>query len=110
MSQTYNLQIEAGATYSVTFQYLDDESIPVDITDYTPTAQLRLQTADTVAVTPTLTKENAAGKVTMSLTATQTTALTAGSYNYGVELHSIVDATVIRLIQGVAYVSEEVVK
>jgi hypothetical protein len=59
-------------------------------------------------VTFTVTIDALNGEVTLSLTATQTAALTAGRYVYDVEL--TIGSTVSRVIEGIVTVTPEVTK
>lgn len=106
MAKIYNLNIDAGATYTISFVYKNSESVPFDLTDYSVQCQFRTKD-DTVKVSPTMTKEDLDGVVTLSLTAVQTSTLTDGPYDYAIELHG---DDVIRMIQGTVAVSPEVVR
>jgi hypothetical protein len=108
MAQTYNLNIDAGATYSVTFIYKNSEHIPFDLTDYTVQCKIK-NLSDDFVLTPTMSKNDLLGEVILSLTATQTGTLVNSPYLYQIELHKL-DGEVIRLVQGSVSVSPEVVK
>jgi hypothetical protein len=108
MAKTYNLEIDAGATYTVTFVYKNDDGVPFDLTDYTVQCKFK-NLMDNFVLTPTMTKNALDGEVVLSLTATQTGTLVNSPYLYQIELHGP-DAEVIRLVQGQVSVSPEVVK
>jgi hypothetical protein len=107
MAKKYNLQIDAGTTYSIGFVYKDNNGNPFDLTDYTIQCQIRSVSPNVLAVSPTMTKVDAEGLITLSLTAAQTGALSTIPYMYAVELHG---DDVIRVVQGDVVVSEEIVK
>jgi hypothetical protein len=107
MAKKYNLQIDAGTTYSIGFVYKDNNGNPFDLTDYTIQCQIRSVSPNALAVSPTMTKVDAEGLITLSLTAAQTGALSTIPYMYAVELHG---DDVIRVVQGDVIVSEEIVK
>lgn len=118
---TYNTTLDQGATFSRTFEVLDGNSAPINLTGYTFAAQLRKLPKDTG--TPIATFTCALGTetnyVTISLTNTQTTAVpvaadaknpTATSrYYYDLEITSPA-LVVSRLVSGYIDVSPEVTK
>lgn len=108
MAKKYNLQIDAGTTYSVGFIYKSDTGVLFDLTGYTVTCQIRSISPNALILTPTMTKVDAEGLITLSLTATQTGTLTTIPYMYAIEIAK--DAEVIRVVQGEVIVSEEIVK
>ena len=112
----YDLVIEQGATWSQSVQWkTGSPAAAVNLTGYTARMQLRTNvTASTAALA--LTTENGrisitanTGTVTLSISATDTAALTAGRYVYDLELVSG-GGQVTRLIEGVVTVSAEVTR
>lgn len=108
MATQYNLPIDAGATFTQEFEYLDAAGDPIDLTGYTATFQIRNTPEDALVLekTPSITLLTAVIGVTLS--ATETADLDRDAYRWGIELSS--GSTVIRLIEGYAYVAREIVK
>ena len=98
----YNIAVVSGTTFQLSPQWLVN-NLPVDLTGYTADMQVRdvsnnliteLSTGNGYAViTP------ATGTVTLTLSATQTAALTVGNYNYGLNL-TAPGGTVYQILQG----------
>lgn len=112
----YDLTIEQGATYSVRFEWREDDgSSPpsgplMDVTGYTPHMQIKTQLGGDVLATFTLASglSASAGVVELHIGADVTAALPRGGV-YDIELHNTADATeVIRLVQGAVELSREV--
>lgn len=105
MATKANLVIDQGSTYSTTITLTDDDGNPLDLTGYTGAGQIRKHytsssyTAFTVVITPLT------GEVTLSLTATQTSNMSAGRYMYDVELTT--GGTVSRVLEGIVTVTPE---
>jgi hypothetical protein len=109
MAANYGLEIEAGATFSLEFEYKNEDGTLFDFTGWTAKAQIR-QTPSSSSFLEVTTAINAATSViTISLTATQTSTLTFPAYVWAMEL-SKNDGTVIRLVEGAVRVSPEVVR
>jgi hypothetical protein len=108
MATQYNLSIDAGATFTQEFEYLDDAGDPIDLTGYTATFQIRNTPEDALVIQKTPSITIATAIIGVTLTATETAALNRDAYRWGIELSS--GATVIRLIEGYAYVAREIVK
>lgn len=111
----YTLTIEQGATLSLVLTYKDSSGNLVNLTGYTARMSLR-STFDAAAAILSLTTENsrislggAAGTITLTVSATDTAALTAPQSGvYDLELVS--GSTVTRLIQGTFTVTPEATK
>jgi hypothetical protein len=108
MAKKYNLQIDAGTTYSIGFIYKNDTGVPFNLTGYTVACQIRSVSPNALVLSPTMTKVDSEGLITLSLTAIQTGTLTPIPYVYAIEISS--GAEVIRVVQGDVIVSEEIVK
>lgn len=109
-----DLCIPAGATFSRVIRYKEDGS-NVNLTGYTARMQIR-PTAASATTTLSLTTENSrialggtAGTITLSISATDTAAITAGRYVYDLELVSA-GGIVTRLLQGMVTVSANVTR
>lgn len=111
---TYDILIEQGATYSQLITYKDN-GVAVNLTGYTARMQVRstLESATTVVELTTANSRIAlggtAGTITLTISATDTAALTAGRGVYDLELVSG-SGIVTRLLQGVATISRNVTR
>lgn len=110
----YNDTLDQGATYNLVVVYKQDNGTPVNLTGFSAYMQLRESYEATVADL-TLSTANGgisingvAGEITITATATQTTALVSDFYVYDLELVS--GSTVIRLLQGQITVNSEVTR
>ena len=109
-----DLCIPAGASFSRVIRWQADGA-NVNLTGYTARAQIR-PSASSATTTLSLTTENTrialggvAGTITLSISATDSAALTAGRYVYDLELVSA-GGIVTRLLQGVVTVSANVTR
>lgn len=113
---SYNLEINQGATLALVATWKDSAGTAVNLTGYTARLNVRETYASASAIL-TLTTENggitlggSAGTITLSASATTTAALTAPfSGVYDLELVSG-GGVVTRLLEGVATVSPEVTR
>lgn len=112
LAGTYNIVCEQGATFNREITVVNaDGSIP----DYgTSTARMQVRpTVDSATIVISLTTENGRitllnNKITLDITADDTTLLAQGTYKYDLEV--VTGADVIRLIQGDFKVSPEVTR
>ena len=110
MATTVNLSIDAGATFTVEYEYTNDDGTIFDLTGYTAKMQIReMPTSPSyvLEVTPTLTI--ATGIISVTLTATQTAELTNSAYVYAIELYGS-GGYVLRAVEGKISMSPEVVR
>jgi hypothetical protein len=111
---TYDILIEQGATYSQVITYKDN-GVAVNLTGYTARMQVRatLESASTLVELTTANSRIAlggtAGTISLTISATDTAALTAGRGVYDLELVSG-SGIVTRLLQGVATISRNVTR
>ena len=111
---TYDILIEQGATYSQVVTY-KESGVAVNLTGYTARMQVRstLESATSVVELTTANSRIAlggsAGTITLTISATDTAALTAGRGVYDLELVSG-SGIVTRLLQGVATISRNVTR
>ena len=111
---TYDITIEQGATFSLVITYKDNDT-PVSLTGYTARMQVRatLESASTLVELTTANNRialgGAAGTITLTISATDTAALTSGRGVYDLELVSG-SGIVTRLLQGVATISRNVTR
>lgn len=109
MATIQNLYIDQGTTFSLTITISDQYGGVKNLTDYTAAAQLRKSYYSTTSTSFTASVSSALeGEVTISLTATQTSALKAGRYVYDIELTSTLET--LRVLEGIIVVNPEVTK
>ena len=111
MATVYNLAIDQGTTYSVTVTVSDNTGTARNLANYIGRAQLRKSyyTNSNTAFTVSISNPGE-GEVTLSLTATQTSALKAGRYVYDLELVANATSTVERIVEGIVTVYPEATK
>jgi hypothetical protein len=105
-----NLYVEAGATFSRSLVYTNDDGSLFDLTGFTGLLQVRETVASddaTLTIVPEIDAETAT--VSWDFSAEETSSLTATTYVYAMELYGQ-DDLVIRLIEGVITVSPEIVR
>ena len=111
---TYDITIEQGATFSQVITY-KESGVAINLTGYTARMQVRstLESATSVVELTTANSRialgGAAGTITLTISATDTAALTAGRGVYDLELVSG-SGIVTRLLQGVATISRNVTR
>lgn len=107
----YNLVIDQGSDFAINFTVKDNGSVK-NLTGYSARAQMRTsKNATSVAATFTCniaTPTN--GTVTMSLPNATSSAMSAGTYVYDLEIFTSGDASVTRLIQGTVDLTQEVTR
>jgi hypothetical protein len=111
---SHDFCILQGATFERAIRWKADGA-NVSLVGYTARMQIR-PTAASATTTLSLTTENSrialggtAGTITLSISATDTTAITAGRYVYDLELVSA-GGIVTRLLQGIVTVSANVTR
>ena len=107
----YNINVYKGTTFTLAPVWKIGGT-PVIMTDYTADMQVRAATDTSIIVELSTANGRAvitpsAGKVTLTLTASQTAALAAGTYVYDLNL-TAPDSTVTKILQGAFVVSESV--
>lgn len=115
MAAQYDFVCDQGATFSRSLTWQDSTGSPINLTTYTARMQVRA-TVESAAAAISLTTENSritlggvAGTITLTISATDTAALTAGEYVYDLELVAA-SGTVTRLIQGCFTIDAEVTR
>jgi hypothetical protein len=110
MSLIYTLNIDAGATFTRQFEYLNDDGTPFDLEGFTALFQIRLK-PDTELILETVPEiDLQTAMVSLTLTAEETALLTEPDYVYGLELIHESGEPVIRLVGGTCLISPEVVR
>lgn len=108
MATIQNIVIDQGTTFSLDLTLTNDDGTPTDLTDYTVSSQMRKSHYSTTYTSFTTDKVNLTGVITISLTATQTSALKAGRYVYDIEIESSIET--LRVLEGIVTVTPEVTK
>jgi hypothetical protein len=115
LADSYNIQIDQGATYTLALSYKDSAGVPINLTGYTAAMQLR-KTVNSATATLSLSSPSsgivitgATGLINITITATQSRDLVADIYVYDLEITSG-SGVVTRLIEGSAVVSAEVTR
>ena len=105
-----NLTMDQGATFSTVITVYQNDSI-LDLAGYSAAAQIRksYSSSSSTSFTTAIDSDTTTGKITLSLTSTQTAALEEGRYVYDVEITAS-DSTVTRPIQGTVTVRPNVTR
>lgn len=116
MAQYEEFNIDQGSDVAIEIHLVDQNGAAKNISNYTPTAKLKKTYTSSDSDTTNFTaivSDNTGGIVTLSLTNTQTDALSKGRYVYDVEL-SYLDSdsnTIIeRVLEGRIQVTPSVTK
>ena len=105
-----NLYIDQGTDFSVTVDVTDSAGDVLNLSGYTADAQIRKLIVHQLSVRHLLLVfQKFAGQVTLTLTDTQTTALSAGRYVYDLNIESS-GGSVTRVIEGQAIVTPGVTR
>jgi hypothetical protein len=108
MATKANLVIDQGATFSTDLTLTDENGDMLILNGYTSNSQIRKWYTSSTSV-PFATTVNAdVGVITLSLTDTQTSLLTAGRYVYDVEISD--GSTVSRVVEGIITVTPNVTR
>lgn len=112
MATKANITVDQGTSFTTQIDLTDENDDPIDLSAYTATAEIRrwYSSVDAAATFSTDTGPNtAAGIVTLSLTANQTSNLEYGRYVYDVQ---VADAsnTITRILEGIVTVSPRVTR
>lgn len=112
MATVRNLVIDQGSTFSISITVSDYTGSAIDLTGYTLRSQLRKSYhSNTYTSFTVVSNDPTDGEITLSLTATQTSALKYGRYVYDVEIVSPAPASeVTRILEGIITVNPEVTR
>lgn len=116
----YNMTIEQGATFLISFTWKDSTGAAIDLTDYVITSKLKRKLSDIIPVLEFTCEVLVAanGTFQISLTAAQTALLpTMPNTNANKDMLSLYydilatkndDSSIIRILEGIAYISPRV--
>lgn len=107
----YNITVYKGTTFQLSPVWKVD-NLPVNLTGYTADMQVRQFTDSAILVELSTTNGRivitpALGQVALTLTATETAALTSGNYQYDLNLTSP-DGIVYKILQGAFVILDSV--
>lgn len=108
MATITNLYIDAGADYSIIVTANQSNGDPLNLTGFTVKSQIRKSYASPTAYDFTTSLyAPAAGKIRLSLTAAQTSAIKPGRYLYDVEITSTIGEK-RRVLEGIIIITPEI--
>ena len=109
MATISNIFINQGADFSTTVTISDSDGTALNLAAFTALGQIRktYESATSVSFTSTFDSDRTTGKITISLTDTQTSALESGRYVYDLLITSVTGAKT-RVVEGIATVSPSV--
>lgn len=108
MATITNLYIDAGADYSIIVTANQGNGDPLNLTGYTVKSQVRKSYASPTAYDFTASIFAAtSGKIRLSMTATQTSAIKPGRYLYDVEITSAIGEK-RRVLEGIIIITPEI--
>ena len=111
MAISINYDIDQGSNFSFSIRANDTNGNALDISSgYTANAQMRKYYSSNTAITFTTSITGGTGYISVSLGATATAAIKAGTYFYDVELQSSNGTVIQRLVQGMMTVYPEVTR
>ena len=97
----YDLVIDQGSDFAIEFTVSESGTVK-NLTGYSARAQIR-PTKSSNTLTGTFTcavPTGTDGKVTLALTNATSNSITAGTYQYDLEIHTATDAAVTKLLYG----------
>lgn len=99
-----NLVVDQGSTFTASIDLRNDVGGAYDLTGYSVFSQIRKSYYATTKVDFTCSHNGAGGQIALSLTSTQTEAMTPGRYLYDVEIVSS-SGEVSRVVEGIVTVT-----
>jgi len=108
MATKANLVIDQGSTFSTDLTLNDENGDALNLAGYSANSQMRKWYTSSNATATFTTNVDAAGIITLSLTANQTGSITAGRYVYDVEIND--GSTTSRVVEGIITVTPQVTR
>lgn len=114
MAKKFNLQADAGSNFTQQISLSDEDGNALQVNYangdpiYTSSAQLRKSTYSSNSVTFGTALAN--GSLTLTLTAAQTANIEQGRYSYDVELTTVANGYVTKVMAGIFAVKSEMTK
>jgi tRNA threonylcarbamoyladenosine modification (KEOPS) complex Pcc1 subunit len=108
----YNLTVYKGTTFQLKPVWKIG-GVPVNLSGYTADMQVRYATDSSIIVELStsngrITIDSADGRVNLYISATDTAALPAGTYQYDLNLTNTADSTVYKILQGTFIIAASV--
>ena len=113
MAAVSNIFIDQGADFSTTMEIADTNELALNLTGYTILAQIRKTYSSTTSTsfTTAIDSDPTTGKITLSLSDVQTTALEEGRYVYDVVItNTNSNDYKTRVVEGIATVMPSVTR
>ena len=111
MANLANLVIDQGSTFTANVFLETTQSTPWNLTGWSVRGQMRKSyNSDDATATFTASHDGKGGKITITLTATQTAAIKKGDYLYDLEIYQGDPEVVHRVVEGKIKVYPEVTK
>lgn len=104
-----NLVVDQGSTFVTTLNLTDADDIPIDLTNYTASAQLRKHYTSSNSVSFTVGTGGNTGVLTLSLNANTTANISSGRYMYDVEIHDSSN-NITRVVEGIVTVTPNITR
>ena len=108
MAQKVNIVLDQGTTFTTEYTFTDEDDNPIDFTTYQGGSQMRKSYSSSTSYAFTVGLGNN-GVITLSMNAATTSTITAGRYQYDVEVTSP-SGVVSRLVEGIVTVTPEVTR
>jgi hypothetical protein len=103
MGQKINIVIDQGATFSTTFNVVDDANNPLDLSSYTAQSEMKKTYYSTNSFSFTA-NGYSNGAIILSMNAATTSTIWPGKYVYDIDITDI-HGNVSRVIEGVVTVT-----
>ena len=111
MADFVELNIEAGATFSLEITIKNDNGTSRNLVNHSITSQLRKSYYSSTATDFTISVlDSANGKISMGISAANTANLRAGRYVFDAELNDTSNNTITRIFEGTATVLPNVTR
>lgn len=110
MAARADIIIDQGTTFETVVTVTDDNGSALDLTNYEAAAQIRKHhTSSAVSAAFVITNGGTNGQLTLTLSWSATSSLTAGRYVYDVEITSA-SSIVSRVVEGIVTVNPQVTR
>ena len=110
MATKANIVIDQGTSFSTVLTLTDENGDYINLNGVTANSMIRKWYTSSNAVVFTSSINTGEGTVTLSLSANQTGAMTAGRYVYDVELTDDTSGAVSRVVEGIVTVTPQVTR
>jgi len=108
MAQSINIYMDQGASFVTTFNIVDANNIPVNLSIYTPKSMMRLSYASTTSYSFSA-NCFVNGAIILTMNAATTANISSGRYVYDVDLTDS-SGNVSRVVQGIVTLTPSVTR